>query len=277
MAPSYHFISGLPRSGSTLLTALLCQNPRYAASLASPVVSMIEAIQPYTSGGEYSLFFNDATRTNVFHGLFESYYKDTLVKMPDNPVIFDSNRFWSGYASLAGHLFPSSRIICCVRDIGWIIDSLERLLAKNPLQVSRIFAGGMAKNTVFGRAESLMSPEAGLIGTPYYKFSEAWFGDQAKRLIVVPYNNLVKEPKRTMQRLYAELGEPQFEHDFGNVEFDDVSEYDAFVGMPGLHAVRKKVEYAERVPGIPPEIFFKYAAAQFWDKPEMNARGVKII
>jgi sulfotransferase len=276
MTPTYHFISGLPRSGSTLLTALLRQNPRYAVSLASPVVSMIEAIQPYTSGGEYSLFFNDTTRANVFRGLFDSYYKETLEKMPANPVIFDSNRFWTGYAPLAAHLFPSSRIVCCVRDIGWIIDSIERLLAKNPLQLSRIFANG-PRNSILGRAESLMSPEQGLVGTPYYKLSEAWFGDQAKRLIVVPYNNLVKEPKRTMQRLYAELGEPQFEHDFQNVEFDDVSEYDGFIGMPGLHTVRKKVEYSERMPGIPPEIFFKYAAAQFWDKQEMNPRGVKII
>lgn len=276
MASSYHFISGLPRAGSTLLTALLQQNPRYRAELASPVVSMIEAVQPYTSGGEYSLFMDDVTRANVFRGLFDSYYAQQLSTMPANPVIFDSNRFWTGNAAMIAHLFPSARIICCVRDIGWIIDSIERLLTKNPLQLSRIFAGG-AKNSVFGRAESLMSPEQGLIGTPYYKLSEAWYGDFAKRLIVVPYNNLVKEPKRTMQRLYAELGEPQFEHDFNDVEFDDVSEYDAYIGMPGLHTVRKKVEHIERIPGIPPEIFFKYAGAQFWDKPEMNPRGVTII
>ncbi|MBU0835751.1 MAG: sulfotransferase, partial [Gammaproteobacteria bacterium] len=29
--PAYHFISGLPRSGSTLLAALLRQNPRFHA------------------------------------------------------------------------------------------------------------------------------------------------------------------------------------------------------------------------------------------------------
>ncbi|HEY8095611.1 MAG TPA: sulfotransferase [Methylobacter sp.] len=276
MPAQFHFISGLPRSGSTLLTALMRQNPRFSVALASPIVSLIDAIQPYTSGGEYSLFFDDVTRANMFRGLFDSFYAQTLAKMPENPVIVDSNRWWTGHAPLIAHLYPSSRIICCVRDIGWIIDSLERLLAKNPLQLSRIFGAGSI-NTVFGRAESLMNPEQGLIGTPYYKFSEAWFGDQAKRLIVVPYNNLVKEPKRTMQRLYAELNEPQFNHDFDNVEYDDVSEYDAYIGMPGLHTVRKKVEFADRMPAIPPEIFFKYAGAQFWDKPEMNPRGVKII
>ncbi len=32
-----HFISGLPRSGSTLLAALLRQNPRFSAGMSSPV------------------------------------------------------------------------------------------------------------------------------------------------------------------------------------------------------------------------------------------------
>jgi sulfotransferase len=276
MPTQYHFISGLPRSGSTLLSAILRQNPRFSVALASPVVSMIEAIQPYTSGGEYSLFFNDATRTDMFHGLFDSFYKQTIAKLPDNPVVFDSNRFWTGYAPLVAHLYPSARIICCVRDIGWIIDSFEKLLAKNPLQLTRIFGNG-PRNSVLARSENMMNPENGLIGLPYYKFNEAWFGEQARRLIVVPYNNLVKEPKRTLQRLYAELGESQFEHDLHHVEFDDVSEYDAYIGMPGLHTVRKKVEFQERAPILPPEIFFKYATAQFWDKPELNTRSVTII
>jgi sulfotransferase len=35
--PTLHFIAGLPRSGSTLLVALLRQNPRFAARISSPV------------------------------------------------------------------------------------------------------------------------------------------------------------------------------------------------------------------------------------------------
>ncbi|MEG3936419.1 MULTISPECIES: sulfotransferase [unclassified Microcoleus] len=32
-----HFISGLPRSGSTLLAALLRQNPRFHGAMTSPL------------------------------------------------------------------------------------------------------------------------------------------------------------------------------------------------------------------------------------------------
>jgi sulfotransferase len=39
-----HFISGLPRAGSTLLSAILPQNPRFRAGMTGPVGSLIEAM-----------------------------------------------------------------------------------------------------------------------------------------------------------------------------------------------------------------------------------------
>jgi sulfotransferase len=40
-----HFISGLPRSGSTLLAAILRQNPCFHAGMTSPVASLFMALQ----------------------------------------------------------------------------------------------------------------------------------------------------------------------------------------------------------------------------------------
>ena len=37
----FHFISGLPRSGSTLLAGILRQNPRFHASMSSPVSGLL--------------------------------------------------------------------------------------------------------------------------------------------------------------------------------------------------------------------------------------------
>ena len=38
----YYFISGLPRSGSTLLSAILKQNPEFYADISSPVDRIVE-------------------------------------------------------------------------------------------------------------------------------------------------------------------------------------------------------------------------------------------
>jgi sulfotransferase len=39
-----HFISGLPRSGSTLLAALLRQNPRFEAGMSGPLSGLFGAL-----------------------------------------------------------------------------------------------------------------------------------------------------------------------------------------------------------------------------------------
>lgn len=53
-----HLISGLPRSGSTLLAALLRQNPRFHAAMSSPVASLLNgALEQMGANNEpYHLF-----------------------------------------------------------------------------------------------------------------------------------------------------------------------------------------------------------------------------
>ncbi len=204
-------------------------------------------------------------------GIFDAYYAD----VPLDGVVFDTNRTWTGRASLIGEIYPQARIICCVRGIGWIINSIERMLISNPLELSRIF-NFQPGASIYSRVETLMNFDTGLIGLAWCALREAWFGKEAKRLILVPYDHLAKEPRHTLDRLYTELGEPPFAHDFDNVVYDE-PDYDSSIGMPGLHKVHNKVEYIEQKPCIPPDLFGKYATASFWEKPGLNIRNVTII
>lgn len=271
MLKHVHLISGLPRSGSTLLSALLRQNPRFSAGMTSPIASLIGALHPKMCGGEFGGFFDDVKRAGILRGVFEGYYSNT----PTDHVVFDTNRSWTGRAALFGELYPNARIICCVREIGWIIDSIERLLAKNPLQLSRMF-NFQPGTSIYSRVEALMNSETGQVGLAWSTMREAWFGENAQRLILIPYDRLVKDPRKTLDRLYAELNEPTFTHDFTNVVYDE-NDFDSHVGMPGLHTVRPEVAYKERKPSIPPDVFSKYAATHFWEKSELNTRGVTIL
>jgi sulfotransferase len=267
-----HFISGLPRSGTTLLAALLRQNPRFTAAVTSPVAHLSDVMTNAMSGAtEFVTFFDEERRASLLRGVFNSYYERT----GDKSVVFDTNRAWTGRAALLARLYPSARIICCVRDLGWIIDSLERMLRSNPMQLSRMF-GYQPGTSVFGRAQSLMHPEKGLIGRAWSTLREAWFGEHAGRLIVIRYETLVSEPDRILRRLYAVLEEPWFQHDLQHLDYDE-PEYDANLGMPGLHRVRPIVKSDPRTPSVPPEIFRKYSTSNFWLKPETNPRGVVVL
>ncbi len=86
----------------------------------------------------------------------------------------------------------------------------------------------------------------------------------------------MRQPELTMRALYAELQEPAYAHDFDHVTYD-APNYDAHLGMPGLHKVLEKVEYRQRESCIPPDIFAKYSDVNFWLRPEHNRRGVKIL
>jgi sulfotransferase len=271
VASTIHLISGLPRSGSTLLCAILRQNPRFAASMTSPVASLLAALMPKMSGGEFAVFFDDERRFKILRGLFDAYYAD----VPDGHVAFDTNRTWTARASLLGKLYPQCRIICCVRDVGWIIDSIERMLRKNPLQFSRLF-NFQPGASIYSRAEILMNSETGLIGLAWASLREAWFSENAHRQLIVQYESLVQKPEAIIGALYRELGEAPYAHDFDSVAYDEPN-YDALLGMPGMHKVRERVDFQKRDSCIPPDILAKYSDASFWLRSEANHRNVRIL
>ena len=102
-----HFISGLPRSGSTLLAALLRQNPRFSAFMSSPVYAFFCAMLTQTSArNEGSVFIDDAIRKRLLVSTFDAYYHDT----PPETVIFDTNRGWTTKLSRLVELFLAAKI-----------------------------------------------------------------------------------------------------------------------------------------------------------------------
>ena len=63
MQADIHFISGLPRAGSTLLSAILRQNPRFRAGMTGPVGSLVDAmLRNMSMSNETSIFITDAQR-----------------------------------------------------------------------------------------------------------------------------------------------------------------------------------------------------------------------
>ena len=118
-----HFISGLPRSGSTLLAALLRQNPALHAGMTSPVGSLFTAmLREVSQGNETAVFIDDDQRTAILRGLFANYY----FREHPGRTVFDTNRLWTSKLPTLAALFPEARVICCVRHVPWILDSIER-------------------------------------------------------------------------------------------------------------------------------------------------------
>jgi sulfotransferase len=266
-----HFISGLPRSGSTLLAAILRQNPRFHAAVTSPLYGMCMALlRQIGASNEHALFFTDDRRRQILIALFHAYYAPG-----QDDVAFDTARLWSGKLPLIASLFPQARTICCVRDIRWILDSAERMHRKTPLQTSALFDHDPS-TSVHVRVNSLMDPTKGFVGASWTALREGWFSEQADKLIVLRYETLVATPTEAIARLYQTLNEPPFDHDLNALSYSE-PEYDARLGMPGLHDIAGPIRADPRQTVLPPDLFEKFGNLQFWLNPAGNPRQVDVI
>jgi sulfotransferase len=271
MQHGINFISGLPRSGSTLLAAILRQNPRFHAGMTSPVGAMYLALEGALSRrNEAAVFIDDEQRRDVLRGLFSNYYR----KIQTEKLVFDTNRMWCAKLPALAQLFPKARVVCCVRSISWIIDSIERLVRKNAFELSGIF-GFEPGGTVYTRVNRLAVSD-GMVGYALDALKEGFFGEQAGNLILIEYQALARTPVPALQRLYQLLDEPHFEHDFDNVEYA-ADDFDMALGTRGLHTIRRKVEWIERQTVLPPELFARFANDMFWRTPSANICEVPII
>jgi sulfotransferase len=271
MKNGVHFISGLPRSGSTLLAAILRQNPRFHAGMSSPVGSLFMALQGAMSKrNEAAVFIDEAQKRELLKGLFDNYYH---VIHPEQ-LVFDTNRAWCSKLPTLAQLFPEAKVICCVRHVPWIMDSLERIIRQNAFELSGIF-GYEPTNTVYTRVNRLAVSD-GLVGFAMDALREAFWGEHADRLILVGYEALAKRPEQTLRQVYDFLGEPWFAHDYDNVEYA-ADEFDLALGTPNLHTVRRKVEWIDRSSVLPPELFDRFVNDAFWTVPELNTHNVPVI
>ena len=255
MEKQYHFITGLPRSGSTLLSSILRQNPRFHASITDPLASLVRGVIEHSQDSAgMKAEVPVERRKNMVRSLFDGYYLDV-----DKPIIFNTNRGWTYLTNVTRDLYPKSKYIVCVRDVNWVLDSFECAHRRNPFSTNTV-TGGLS-NSVYQRVDSLMK-EDGVVGFPYVGIKQAITGPDQSLLFLLEYDQLCKQPKEMMMALYNFIEEPYFEHDFNNVEAS-WDEYDAEIGIK-LHDVRKKVEFKPRNYILPPDILNKYANMEVW-------------
>jgi sulfotransferase len=152
---------------------------------------------------------------------------------------------------------------------------MERLVRRQPAGVSKVFRFD-TNTTMYSRVEALTDPR-GMLGFSFQATKDAFYGQYAPgHLLLLTYESLARNPAAAMRAVYQFIGEPWFEHDFNNISYN-ADEFDARVGMPGLHTVRPKVEPIERVSVLPREIFARFANESFWMDPKNNVSQVPVV
>lgn len=264
------FISGLPRSGSTLLAGILRQNPRFHAAMTGPVSPMVEALlNTFVPQNETAVFLDEERRRAILRAVIDAYY----LPHADRAMVFDTNRMWSARLPLLRALYPQAKVLCCVRGVSWILDSFECLVRRNAFEPSRLFNSPQERATVYSRTEALAHRDR-VVGFAWSALKEAYYGEHSDMLLLVEYDLLVQHPQDCLKLIYDFLGEDWFAHDFDQVEYDE-PEFDRQLGAPGLHTVKRQVRWQPRPTVLPPDVFEKYKGLAFW-RDETGSRAYRI-
>lgn len=239
-----HFIAGLPRSGSTLLSSLLNQNPRFYSGPSSPVIGTMMQIQRDLINNElYIAYPKPQQATELVASVASHYYSDV-----NKPVVFDKNRSWTNnFGMITGFLSYNPKIICPVRDVSEILTSFITMHRRNPYEVNgkinfidEMLIKSNIPLTDDNRCQFLAGPN-GILGQSYTGMQQLVMEGKQRFMHFVEYSDLMSNPQETMQRLYDFLEEPYFEHDFENIQNIHREDDARIYGLADMHEVRSQL------------------------------------
>ena len=154
------------------------------------------------------------------------------------------------------------------------MDSLERQFRADAFENTALFNNPGERATVYTRLEALANANR-LVGFPYHALREACWSEHAEHLLIIDYDMLVAQPAEVIKLLYQFIGEELYEHDFDNVKYD-APEFDAQLGVRGLHKVHKKVMPRPRATILPPDLFDRYQNMAFW-RDLQNCKAYRLV
>jgi len=265
MNKTLHFLSGIPRSGSTVLAAILNQNLDTHVSTTSGLVLALDAL---ANGWHQQHLLNstDPERNKLaqaMRGMIDSFYEDT-----DKPVIIDKGRGWpipvimAAMTQVLGH---KPKIIATVRPVAECMASFVRVAKPDDLE--EFMLEGQLKDHLKAAYVSLQ------VG--YEAMPECF--------LFVEYNNLINNPKKELQRVHDFLGLKPFDYDFSNIDGSMVQEDDENIhGYEGMHNIKPVLErqHNEDPRKVLKYFYNEFCQPEFWNNdftPERDLDEIDLM
>lgn len=207
-------ISGMPRSGSTLLCQILNMNPDFRATQTSPILEMLASQQGIFS---HSPGFKAVDRMETYNAFanaqkafLNSYYEELYGA---DMVVFDKNRGWPLHLMKLDELLDNSdtKILWTYRDPLHVVASMEARHRQYPLIQFVEEAQGQALSTLGKRIDHWCG-DNGIIATPVFGLHDAVEMLNTDRIYIVDYKDLCTNPKDTMAGIHKFLELPAYNY-----------------------------------------------------------------
>ena len=262
---TYYFDAGLPRSGTTLLSALLNQNPQIHAGTLSPVFEVMYYTRDRLQGEQAQAFPKPQIFKKMVGTLIDTYYSDV-----EEPVVVDKSRAWPAHINLIKeYITPDPKILCTVRHpldiLASFIDLINNSRSISFIDKALLQQGMFITNDT--RCHFMMNP-GGIIWESMNALATAFRQNQTQHIHFIQYDDLVENPKRVMQNIHSFLRMKPYEYDFENIEAKYREKDTEVYGLPSMHEVRSKIEKKSRHYSevLSEEVINKYKDLDFWNK-----------
>lgn len=242
---NYFFLSGIPRSGSTLLASILNQNPEIYVSAESPLPEIMQSVcNQYVSNQNLD---HDRSKDiyNVLDKTIPLFYEGYEEK-----YIIDKSFLWTEpkpYELLQKHLKNDIKIVCTVREPLEIFASWHRVSKnKSPDECAYFF-----QQDVINGITNMQRIIAD--------------GDR-ENILIIDYEDLIKDTEKKIDEVYEFLNIEKYSHDLSKIinphEYRDVS------GIKGQHEIKNKItkESYEIEKMFSSDTIKKYSGLDFWRK-----------
>lgn len=228
MLKKIYFLAGLPRSGSTLLAAILNQHPEVHATSTSGLLDMMV-------GTLRAWHDSMATHATVDKEAADAEIQRILNAIPQTkyanitkPVVLDKARGWAtdtNIATMTRVLGHQPKIIATVRSIQDCAASFVRIA--KPADLDHFL---VHDELIDHLKESYLRLMSGYTLAP-------------ECFLFIEYDDLVADPQSQLIRVHKFLGLSEYEnYDFNNIDGSNLRERDEDVWLvPGLHHIRSKL------------------------------------
>ena len=251
------FLVAQPRSGNTLFTSIMNQNPEIACTPNSITLEIMKDVFLLKKTDVFLNYPDHKSLDNVLDSVYNIYYKDwpQRIIIDRGPVMTPGN-----FALMQKHFKQPFKCIVLLRDVLDVLASYIKWYTENP----DAFVNKYNLKNDEEKLGMIMNKD-GAVAKELEAIKNSFnYPDMCH---YVKYDDLVARPKEEIKKIYQFISEPYFNHRFENlqqVEVNGMKYNDTIVGK-NMHNIRSVVG---KIPNpyinkIPERIRQKYEHIRF--------------
>lgn len=249
-------LTGLPRSGSTILMSILNQNTSFTVSPDSDLPDLLIKIKAWSA--------ERIKKSQIPHNFFQKYVLNFCRSGAESWVndnchtdfLVDKNRKWIQQYQFMFMVFPKTKFILTMRDLRFVVNSFLKSQNNTFCINFQDYYSDIKEDMMFARIKDILNIWFLKESLVSIKELVDLAPNCREQIFIFRHEELINNPHELMGRLYNFLELPIYEHDFNNIKQIE-PHYDNMYMPYGDHQIQSKL--ATKLPNTLSHLPQKYA------------------